>query len=117
MYIKIRENADEFFKNEYCRLLHPSEEQKRFYRILQQIKGKTIQVDTKFLFSDQFNTVPIPGISQRGIRIMERYVEKIIDDIRPGMMRCNWCGRPSKVSSICMHCGRPDYLEVFKQKR
>lgn len=61
-------------------------------KILDKVGGRTLVVATEFLFSDQFNTVPIPGVSVGGIRVMNDMVEEIIDDVRPRAAKCNYCG-------------------------
>lgn len=81
--------------------------------ILEKIAGTTIEVETDFLFKDQFSTVPIPGVSDKGLRIMNEVVEEVIDDVRPGKARCRWCGRTGPAQGVCMACGKTDYLEVF----
>lgn len=81
--------------------------------ILFRISGKVLEVDTEELFKHEFNTKPIKGISEMGIRIPETYVEKVINDIRPGKARCELCNRTSESDKVCTHCGRSDYLEPF----
>jgi rRNA maturation endonuclease Nob1 len=81
--------------------------------ILEKIAGTTIEVETDFLFKDQFNTVPVPGVAEKGLRIMQDVVEEVIDDVRPGKARCNWCGKISANQLVCMACGKRDFLEVF----
>jgi hypothetical protein len=81
--------------------------------ILFELAGKTIEVDTEELFKHEFNTKPIPGITKKGIRIPEEYVEEVIDDVRKGKARCDLCNKTSDSDKVCTHCGRSDYLEVF----
>ena len=56
--------------------------------MLKQIEGMIVEVETEQLFKDQFNTVPVPNVSENGLRIMQNLVKEVIDDIRPQMMRC-----------------------------
>ena len=82
-------------------------------KVMKRIAGKVLEVDTEFLFKYEFNTKPIPGISEDGIRIPEHYVEEIIDDVRRGKARCDLCGEVSNSTEVCTNCGRKDYLEPF----
>lgn len=47
--------------------------------------GEWVEIDTSYLFHDQYNTVD-------GKRIFDREIKKIIDDVRPGLGRCRYCG-------------------------
>ena len=49
---------------------------------IEQIEGEWLEVETDYLFSDQFNTVSIPGISDNGLRIMNVLVSEIENDAR-----------------------------------
>lgn len=86
---------------------------RKWRMMLKAIEGKEIEVETEYLFKNQFNTVPIPGVSEQGMRIMETDVEKVIDDERPGKARCNWCGKTVLAKDKCSECGKSEYLEVF----
>ncbi|MEN6445017.1 MAG: hypothetical protein ABFC98_03115 [Candidatus Cloacimonas sp.] len=109
MKIKIRKDA----KAIYISSLKPFPIDWHWADILEKIAGKTIEVETEYLFKNQFNTVPIPGVAEKGLRIMQNLVEEVIDDVRPGKAKCNWCGKVSENQLVCMACGHKDYLEVF----
>lgn len=47
--------------------------------------GKWVEIDTSILFHDQYNTMD-------GKRIFDRDIKRIVDDERPGMGRCRYCG-------------------------
>ena len=85
MKIKIRKDA----KAIYISSANSSLVDWRWADILEKIAGKTIEVETEYLFKDQFNTVPIPGVAEKGLRIMQNLVEEVIDDVRPGKTKCN----------------------------
>jgi len=113
MLIKIRSNAHDLYADRvntgnYMRF------NDEWYNQLKLISGKTIKVDTKHLFRDQFNTVPIEGVSKNGMRIGSESVEEVIDDEREWMLRCTYCGQMSEVSWVtserCPHCNEGDYL-------
>lgn len=78
--------------------------------MLEAVQGKWIEVETKHLFSDQFNTVPIPGVSELGMRIMMESVEEIEDDVRIGMKKCYYCGEQTR-DDKCNKCKTAEYLE------
>ena len=82
-------------------------------RTLEFIAGKEVEVDTDMLFKDEFNTMPIPGVSEEGIRVPIEYVTKIINDKRHGKARCDFCNEVSNSTEKCTNCGRTDYLEPF----
>lgn len=47
-----------------------------FRRMMLAIQGTWVEVDTKYCFEDQFNTVPIEGVSSNGMRIQ---IESVAD--------------------------------------
>lgn len=86
-----------------------------WYKMLEQIQGMTLEVETDFLFNDQYNTAPIPGVSEQGMRIMDESVDAVIDDIRQLRKRCNWCGHHSDINTPdCEYCGNAEYFETFR---
>lgn len=105
MIIKIKKNASMIYiRNESMTVNWIWAE------MLEQIEGKFVEVETEYLFKDQFNTVPIPKVSESGMRIMESSVELVIDDIRPQKMSCHWCDKVSDKGLSCEHCGKKRYL-------
>lgn len=71
---------------------------------LNELNGTWVDVETEYLFKDQFNT--------KELRIMARHVKEVKDDIRKYRKRCNYCGRHSAlVDKKCKHCNRNDYFE------
>ncbi|MGN8842557.1 hypothetical protein ACTNDN_07020 [Niallia sp. HCP3S3_B10] len=81
--------------------------------IIEKIAGKTLEVDTEQLFKSEFNTKEIFGVTKKGIRIPEEYVEQIIDDQRIGKAKCEFCNCVSNSLNFCTHCGKVEYLEPF----
>lgn len=105
--------------------------------LLELLQGKVLEVETEFLFKDQYNTAGLPEAEVNemmgnlpnykakeqfeytrkallgGLRVMAQSVDRVIDDVRPTKMRCNWCGRCGDVAEKCAHCNRNDYLERF----
>lgn len=70
----------------------------------------------------------INALTTSGIRLMEIYVDEVIDDIRPFKVVCSWCGKVSDRTCeddklevvICPHCNKDGYtksLASIHQKR
>lgn len=115
MKIKIKGNAHELYVASIAAGNVPSLNDD-WYGKLKAIAGKTLVVETKYLFKDQFNTAPIEGVSELGLRVMVQSVEEVIDDEREWSMRCNYCGKTSRVSPKCTHCeGEDKYLEPLSE--
>lgn len=140
MKIKMKDDADiAYIKSLY----HSAPINWHWVTVLALVSGLVLDVETEFLFKNQFNTAPVapddPGLNanvraylethsyrsndvqkalesicETGLRIMERTIDYVIDDERPGKARCNWCGKTSISTTFCSHCKSPDYLEVFK---
>ena len=84
----------------------------KFYNILKNIQGQWLEIETEHLFSDQFNTTPIPNVSDNGVRIMMEDVVEIKDDVRNGVMKCRWCyGYDNDNDGACDKCGKTEYLK------
>ncbi len=109
MKIKIKKDAEQIYVNS----VFPFAVNWEWAKTMEKIAGMTLEVKTDYLFKDQYSTAPIPGISEKGLRIMQNVVEEVIDDERPGKARCRWCGRTGPAQGVCMTCGKTDYLEVF----
>lgn len=112
MKIKIKDNASALYiSNINCgnELFYND----KWYKILKAIEGKEIEIETEYLFKDQFNTIPIKDISENGIRIMMRYVDYVIDDIRYNKMKCRYCGTTQDISEKCIKCNDNKYIEKF----
>ena len=114
MKIRIRGNAADLYAN-YQVHTYKSAVNWDWYNKLEQVQGTTIEVETRFLFQDQFNTPPIDGVSESGLRIMAQSVEEVIDDVRPGKMRCQWDGEVSDIADTCPHCGKDEYLSKWAE--
>ncbi len=84
-------------------------------RTLYAIQGTTIEVDTKFLFGTQYNTVPVPGVSAQGLRIMDNMVADVIEDEREGKARCDYCGKVvvDDTLTTCPHCETEGFVKPF----
>lgn len=91
-----------------CGMLHNPDWEK----MLEQVQGQWLEVETEHLFRDQFNTAPIPGVSELGMRIMIQDIDAIEDDARDGIIKCNWCfGYDKDNDGKCDNCSKSEYLE------
>ena len=117
MQIRIRENARSYYVG-MCLCQHQCINWEWADK-LDSIAGQTIEVETDYLFSDQFNTGPIPGVSDTGMRIMQAYVSEVIDDRRIGAYRCHYCGNwhcsvtMEAFKGMCPTCGTSDHIKPF----
>jgi len=109
MKIKIRKDAARIFgMTEHT---NPGWMQK-----LMKIQGTVLDVEIDCLFSDQFNTGPIEGVTEIGLRIMSNLVEEVIDDVRDGIIKCSWCGTSQDVNHCCKKCNKTDHLSGLTTK-
>ena len=113
MKIKIKTNALDMYLREHTNFDGSYEGEDHWERILENISGTIIEVDTEMLFKHEFNTKPIKNISDSGIRVMEEYVEEIFNDLRYGKAFCELCEKVSNSDEVCTNCGREDYLDPF----
>jgi len=116
MRIKINDKAAFNYVRRCYQHAHPScgmqLHSPKWEAMLEKVQGQWLTVETDYLFNDQFNTVPIPGVSTLGMRIMQSDVVAIEDDIRGSMLECAWCGfHQEKVDGgMCLHCGKTEYI-------
>jgi len=109
MYIKIKPNARQVYRNNTMSALWNF----GWMKTLDKISGKILEVETEYLFSDQYNTVAIEGVSENGLRVMEELVDEVINDKRKGKARCGWCGTTTDATKPCSKCEKTEYLEKF----
>lgn len=79
--------------------------------MLEAVQGQWLEVETEHLFHDQFNVAPIPGVSDLGLRLMIEDIVAIEDDIRQGVVKCQWCyGYDHNHDGKCDKCGKTEHL-------
>lgn len=86
MRIKLFSNAARNYVHRCYRHAHPScgmLHNPEWENMLKAVEGKWLDVETDWLFKNQFNTAPIPGVSELGMRVMAEDVEEIEGDVRP----------------------------------
>lgn len=79
----------------------------------EEIAGTWVDVETEHLFNNQYNVTTPSGL---GLRVMQKYVEEVENDVRHGKMKCSYCYHVSLVSDQCEKCGETDYLKPFDSK-
>ncbi len=114
MEILIHENAANNYFRRCYRGTQPNAKglhNEGFYNILKGLQGKWVEVDTTHLFTDQFNTVVIEGVTGSGARINLADVVEIKDDVRHGLQKCVWCyGYDHNHDGLCDRCEQSKYL-------
>lgn len=101
------------------------------YQIGRELDGRTIELETRHLFKDQWNTAPIAGISENGYRVFDwaqdylpnrdpyvkqgYWLEQTADmrAVRENTEACGYCGKqePAGTYAFCPHCMGSEYLE------
>ena len=83
-----------------------------YREMLKKLAGELVEVETDFMFTDQYNTVPVEGVSASGLRVMQIDVEEVIQDQRPDAGQCEGCHKillhavsRRLVGSLCRTCG------------
>lgn len=110
MKVKVKDNAKDYYVR---RTIHNGLVNWKWAETLEKVQGQTLEVETEWLFRDQFNTAPIPGISENGLRLMAADVSEVIDDMRPGKFFCRYCHHWGENGEFCPHCLQTLYLEPF----
>ena len=119
MKLKIKKNAGTIYvRNHHLQCIYGggmSPEARQFGDMITAIQGMTIDVETRYLWDDQFNTAPIEGVSKNGLRILdlkgeESLIEEVIDDVRPSRAKCGTCGHYLReedlIADPCWWCGK-----------
>lgn len=75
MLAKIKENAGAEYTHD------------TYNDTLRALRGTWVEVDTSYVFKNQYNLLNYP------IRIFDKEVEAIQEDIRAGMVKCGYCGK------------------------
>lgn len=71
---------------------------------LESIEGEWIKIDTRNLFTDQLNTMPIQKVTSCGLRIYQEDIEEIEDDERIGRSGCGYCEAWTDTGKPCSNC-------------
>lgn len=121
MKIRLHSDASKRFANKMNSSASPTAiwgpHSNRYYDMLKKVDGQTLMVETKHLFSDQFNTPAIDGVSENGLRVMVDSVAEVIDDVRTEIAKCGYCGHcQNQVWKYCGDCKRGDSMRDFTDK-
>jgi hypothetical protein len=97
------------------------------------VDGREIELETKHLFDNQWNTAPIPGVTEKGLRVFDWALDAISNigaprgikrghwleqtaemrEIRRNTVKCGYCGRQEPAQKgyvFCPHCLDSEYL-------
>lgn len=101
------------------------------YDFARAIDGRTVALETEHLFDNQWNTAPIAGISDSGLRVFDwaedypinfpknikrgHYLAQTDDmrEVRRNTHKCGYCGKQeaaAKGYTFCPHCVDSPYL-------
>ncbi len=110
--MRIRVNPDAVSRQRARIVCGESPWSPEFEAMMRAVEGEWLDVETDHLFRDQFNTTPIPEVSENGLRIMARDVIEIEGDVRGGVWKCGYCyGYSRDGDGACEKCGRSGYLD------
>lgn len=96
-------------------------------------KVQAVELETECLFANQWNTAPIPGVSEKGYRVFDwaedyesnigapkgikrgHYLEQTAEmkEIRRNIHKCGYCGKQEPAAKgyvFCPHCIGSEYL-------
>ncbi len=59
----------------------------KFNDTLRSLRGQWVEIDTTYLFNNQYN------LKDYDIRIFDKDIDAIQDDVRAGMVKCGYCGK------------------------
>lgn len=102
---------------------------------LPKLDGVAVELETSTLFSNQWNTAPIPGVSENGYRVFDwaedfesaigapagvkrgHYLEQVpeMGEVRRNTHKCGYCGTQEPAAKgyvFCPHCIGSEYLTV-----
>lgn len=107
-----------------------------YYEFGRELDGKEVMLDTKHLFADQWNTAPVEGVSDKGLRLHDwakdypsdwkPYCPKHLArgywleqtdsmrEVRRSTVKCQYCGAQepaAKGNVFCPHCIDSEYLK------
>ncbi|KAF0123956.1 MAG: hypothetical protein FD152_3178 [Xanthobacteraceae bacterium] len=98
-----------------------------------ELDGRAVELETKHLFRDQWNTAPIEGVSDKGLRLFDwaqdvnspigapprikrgHWLEQTpaMREARRNTMKCGYCGKQEPAAKgyvFCPHCLDSEYL-------
>ncbi len=98
-----------------------------------ELDGKEIELETEHLFNDQWNTAPIAGVSDSGLRVFDWYEDanfqnpgtkighylEITDEMREARRNryvCGFCGRQEDAQKGTVFCGQCIDSEYLKEE-
>lgn len=100
MKLQLKANAATLFYRSIPPQCGLTEHQQRYGRLLSQLNGAIVTVETEYVFDDQYNIV------ENNLRVHDDVVERVIDDERAYTSRCQYCGKTQILNAamVCLHC-------------
>ena len=104
-----------------------------YWKPLEKIDGKELSLGTTQLFEDQWNTAPIEGVSDKGLRVFDwaedypinfsknikrgHYLAQTSEmiSLRDNTVKCRYCGKQEPAQKgyvFCPHCIDSPYLTI-----
>lgn len=136
-HFDVRNAADKAAYKDLCAKLK-AQKLKRFCtwgngsHYMPDIDGRTITLETESLFDNQWNTAPIDGVSESGLRVFDwaedypinfnksikrgHYLEQTAEmrEVRRNTCKCGYCGKQEPAAKgyvFCPHCLDSEYLK------
>ncbi len=108
------------------------------WQFVSDLDGQTVELETRHLFDNQWNTAPIEGKSDKGLRVFDwalqadsaphsnlsaprgirrgHYLEQTAEmrELRRNTMKCGYCGKQEPAAKgyvFCPHCIDSEYLK------
>lgn len=103
MKVAIRKDAKQAYIN-YTVITFRLPYANEYAETMDRLAGRICEVDTENLFPDSFNVID-PDTEADIIHVHCRLVEDVIYDLRPYMMKCQYCGTTQEPAAKCERCG------------
>lgn len=104
MQIKIKDYASKLLFEDRCFARFPDH---KLVQKMNELNGKTIPVDLSRLYAKEY-------VIDGGLKLPEKLIETVIDDIRPEYKTCGDCGRAVKKDlKKCPDCSGNEFLDIF----
>ena len=75
-------------------MLRTTEQRQRYKEFIENNRGKLVEIDTSYIFDNQYNT-------KDGFRIYDSQITRTINDIREGLHTCGYCGKQYRHDRKC----------------
>ncbi len=79
-----------------------------------ELNGKVITLETEHLFNNQWNTAPIPGITDTGLRVFDWAQDYMLDGMNKRCKKGHWLTQTAEMkearnnTAACGYCGKQE---------